>query len=89
MAPKSLGKLKAEKTLPLCPGDLICFTASGKRLFVVVSSDQQVRNGLSGQHVYGMLAHADRTWAWDDFWLAWSGYSSLWTIHRKGLYDEA
>lgn len=71
----------ANKTLPVCPGDMVCFMATGNRMFVVASSEQGSMSGSSGQQIAGMLAYS-RGSRMTTFWLDWAGVGTAWSIHR-------
>jgi hypothetical protein len=69
------------RTLPIRPGDMLCFLASGHRFMVVASSEQCAQSGSAGQRIAGMMS-ATHAWWWSDFWIDWAGLDSIWTIHR-------
>lgn len=72
----------ASKQLPILPGDMIVFTASGHRMLVVCASDQRTAHEGTGQRIAG-LTSGTKTWWWDDFVIEWSGWKTAWTIHRS------
>ena len=71
----------AAKELPICPGDMLVFQASGHRMLVVACSDQLRASGSTGQQVAGVVS-ATQAWWWSDFWIDWTGFREAWSIHR-------
>ena len=74
------------KKLPLCPGDMLFFQASGQRLLIVAATEQCAESGSVGQRVAGLTSATHRWW-WSDFWIDWTGLDTAWTIHRLPVYD--
>lgn len=72
-----------KRILPIRPGDMVIFTASGNRTLIVCCETQgRSPEGNTGQRIGGITSATHRWW-WDDYWLDWSGYSTAWTIHRS------
>lgn len=72
------------RTLPLRPGDVLLFTISNERMFIVCSTTQEKhpQEGQAGQHIAGIRSKDGRWW-WEPYlWLSWDGVDRLWTIHR-------
>lgn len=69
------------KTLPIRPGDLLLFQASGHRMLVVCATEQCHAGEGVGQHIAGITSATLRWW-WDDFMIEWAGLNTVWTIHR-------
>ena len=72
----------SDRSLPIRPGDLICFHTSGTIQFVVCCSEQLT--GLkstasgTGQQVAGLNSKQ----RWEEFYIDWAGHNTLWSIHR-------
>lgn len=80
---RTVANAVATRALPVLPGDMLYFTASKNSLFIVASSLQEHVEGNAGQHICGLLTHSfSRTTTWDNIWIDWKGYNSLWTIVR-------
>jgi hypothetical protein len=78
----------AEKRLPVQPGDYILFKFSGSRLLVTAAMhcephDSIVRSEPTmGQRLSGLFWQKSEGTKLDEFWLDWSGFESMWSIHR-------
>jgi hypothetical protein len=70
------------RDLPLRPGDYLVFQASGARMLVIASTEQLAREGHAGQRIAGLMSGM-RGSRWEDFWIDWIGYNTVWNIHRS------
>jgi len=71
----------AKKTLPILPGDMLLFSASGHRMLVVCCGEQTKTNNGIGQHIAG-LTSTSHACNWQDFYIEWAGIESVWSIVR-------
>ena len=74
----------ASRQLPICPGDMLVFQASGQRMLVVCCSEQQTAMEGTGQRIAGIVSGTRSSW-WDDFVIEWSGWNSAWAIIRPAV----
>ena len=80
---RTVANAVATRALPILPGDVLNFTVSKNSLLIIASSHQEHVDGNAGQHVCGLLTHSfSRVTTWDNIWIDWKGYKSLWTIVR-------
>lgn len=74
------------RLLPIVPGDVLTFMASGNRIFIVAASQQEHVSGGPGQSICGLMSErTTRSTRWCDFFLDWNGFKDLWTIGRLPL----
>jgi hypothetical protein len=80
-----------DEKLPICPGDMLIFMMTGKRMLIIYSNinddagnqrDQYANRHNQGQRIAGIVLKNNRYW-WEDFWINWRGYNVYWTIHRS------
>lgn len=73
----------SSRALPVRPGDMLFFSLTHERMFIVCSTEQSKHpeGGQAGQHVAGIRG-GNGKWRWENVWLNWDGYNSLWTVHR-------
>lgn len=75
----------AQGMLPLQPGDVVRFTASGHLVYVVAATEQEVQEAQPGQRLYGMIVAPSRISTWHEFFLEWRGFDGVWTFVRPGV----
>jgi hypothetical protein len=68
--------------LPVRPGDLLLFHASGNRMLVISADSYRNQGGRACQRVGGLMSTTHMTCTITVMFLDWAGYSSHWTIHR-------
>lgn len=71
------------RILPIRPGDMLFFVTTNERMFIICSTHQEkhLQGGQRGQRVAGIRGGHGK-YKWEDMWLNWDGYATLWTIHR-------